>query len=368
MGSHRHRQRRPRLGHSRRDQSLAVRLADARHGALGPGHRRQSVVHQPLAPAASRRHLRHLRTGDRVVQRPAADRAGRRDPVDPANRSQMSTFRTMHSPRRTSPAAALVLVAGCAAMPVPATPAPALYRVATTAAAGEWAQLSTPDARTLMRFSWRYREGRSTTQGSGSVRISVPDSLRLDFRGPLGSGRGAAAVVSSRTIWADPEDQVEKFVPNFQLLWGMLGTALAPVPGAEVLVVDDPQVVGGGSWRDRYGRLHRTRTGRPSLTDVRSGGRRWVEPSQPRRRRPAREGQARRARDEVRLDLSFSSITNPAPTPQALECPDRLQVWCPGVRARPADVPRVHGAGCPGDPDVAVLHSRTRRPIYIAQQ
>ncbi len=42
----RNRQRKPRLVDPGRDQSRALWIADARHGALRPGHRRQSVVHQ----------------------------------------------------------------------------------------------------------------------------------------------------------------------------------------------------------------------------------------------------------------------------------------------------------------------------------
>lgn len=171
-------------------------------------------------------------------------------------------------------AAAAPLLVACGGFPAPPMPAPAAYRPAAVSDAQAWSSESAPTERTLIRFKWVYRDGSNGAKGSGAIRLSAPDSLRLDFRGPLGQGRGAAAVVAARTLWADPADQVDKFVPNFQLLWGMLGTALAPAPGATVLSAGDERVT---AWRYIAGAdttdYLRTRVGASQmLTDVRSGG------------------------------------------------------------------------------------------------
>ncbi len=209
-------------------------------------------------------------------------------------------------------ATAVVLVGACGAFPAPALPAPTAYRPATVSEAVAWSGKLAPTERTLIRFRWQYRDGSNGAKGSGAIRLSAPDSLRLDFRGPLGQGRGAAAVVAARTLWADPADQVDKFVPNFQLLWGMLGTALAPSSGAAVFVAADERVT---AWRYVAGAdttdYLRTRVGEVQmLTDVRSAGVRigrvltTFDAS----------GKPIKARLDVpsgpaRLDLDFTSIT-----------------------------------------------------------
>lgn len=223
----------------------------------------------------------------------------------------------MSRPLLLTLSSALVL-AGCGGFPGPASPAAVAYRPATAADAGAWAVESRPEGNTLLRFKWLYREERSSVGGSGSVRISAPDSLRLDFRAPLGSGRGAAAVVDNRALWADPQEEVDKFVPNFQLLWAMLGVALAPQPGSTVLTVDDGRVT---AWRyvdgaDTVDYL-RTRSAAPQLlTDVRSAGKRIGRalttfdasgrPSKVRLDVPS---------GPARLDITFTEISSPAAHP-----------------------------------------------------
>ena len=42
------------------------------------------------------------------------------------------------------------------------------------------------------------------------ARLALPDSVRFDVVGPLGSGRAAAFVIGDSSIWADPEEDVKK--------------------------------------------------------------------------------------------------------------------------------------------------------------
>lgn len=102
------------------------------------------------------------------------------------------------------------------------------------------------DEPTRVRFHWNFLKEQGNASGRGSAWIVPPDTLRLDFRGPLGSGSSAAAVVGTREIWAVPEEDVRKLVPSFPILWAMLGRALEPEPGADLTGYSDGSITG---WR-----------------------------------------------------------------------------------------------------------------------
>lgn len=165
-------------------------------------------------------------------------------------------------------------VAACgAAMPVPEQVASAAFVPAPRQAAQAWAAATQSDGNHLLRFKWQYLNERSAVRGTGSLRIAAGDSLRLDFRGPLGSARGAAAVVGTALLWAVPEEEVDKFVPNYVLLWAMMGVALAPATGDTVLTAEDARLtayryVAGADTVDYY----RTRTSSQFVADVRRAG------------------------------------------------------------------------------------------------
>lgn len=97
-----------------------------------------------------------------------------------------------------------------------------------------------------MRFSWRFLDEKGTASGRGSAQIAPPDSLRFDFRGPLGSGRGAAAVVGDSALWAEPEDQVQRLVPSYPILWAILGQGRYPLAGDQVSGLETERV---RAWR-----------------------------------------------------------------------------------------------------------------------
>lgn len=134
----------------------------------------------------------------------------------------------------------LVLVlAGCRGAPgavVPAGAAPV-----ERAQVVDWVGATTPTEQRLLRFKWLFQDERSSAGGRGSARVAPPDSLRFDVAGPFGADPAAAVVVGDRALWAEPPDAVKKLVPNYPLLWGLLGVARPPGP-ADVLrgITDGP--------------------------------------------------------------------------------------------------------------------------------
>ncbi len=88
---------------------------------------------------------------------------------------------------------------------------------------------------TETRFDARFQEG-SGAEASlrGAVVIAPPDSLRFDARGPLGSAARAVFVVGDSAIWAEPEEEVTNLVPEYDLLWALVGQARDPKPGDEL--------------------------------------------------------------------------------------------------------------------------------------
>jgi hypothetical protein len=139
------------------------------------------------------------------------------------------------SPRLPLVLVALVLPAaacggGLAPLPLPSGMAPA-----TLAAGARWADSTRPSENRELRFRWKFQDQHgATAAGRGRIRLALPDSVRFDASGPLGSGRAAAFVVGDSALWADPEKDVEKLVPNYPLFWAMLGVARPPAPGSHV--------------------------------------------------------------------------------------------------------------------------------------
>lgn len=136
-----------------------------------------------------------------------------------------------------------------------------------------WIAATERDATTQMRFSWRFLDEKGTASGRGAAQIAPPDSLRFDFRGPLGSGSGAAAVIGDTALWAEPEDQVERLVPSYPILWAILGQARYPQAGDAVSGMSNERVQ---AWRYVQGvdtvDYVLTRTGtRQLVADVRQG-------------------------------------------------------------------------------------------------
>jgi hypothetical protein len=122
------------------------------------------------------------------------------------------------------------VVAGCAPPPGPLVPVAAAPVSSEQVAA--WVRATRPTDRRLLRFKWLFRDERSSAGGRGSARIAPPDSLRFDVAGPFGSNPAAAAVVGDSALWVEPEDAIKKMVPNYPLMWALLGVARMPDSGA----------------------------------------------------------------------------------------------------------------------------------------
>jgi hypothetical protein len=131
---------------------------------------------------------------------------------------------------RMLPALLLALAPACRTAPGAVLPEPA--GPATRTQVVQWVQPTIPAAPKLIRFKWLFRDDNSSAGGRGSARIAPPDSLRFDVSGPFGSNPSAAAVVGDSALWVQPEDAIKKLVPNYPLMWALLGVARMPADGA----------------------------------------------------------------------------------------------------------------------------------------
>ncbi|MEO8295070.1 MAG: hypothetical protein ABI613_06090 [Gemmatimonadota bacterium] len=143
---------------------------------------------------------------------------------------------------------AVILILGCTPPAGPLVPLDAAP-VSPEQVQG-WVGATIPRESALHQFKWLFRNDRSSAGGVGRIRIAAPDTLRLDARGPLGSGRMAAVVVGERSVWAEPEDQVAQIVPDYTLLWAMFGVARLPARGATLRGIDNDQLT---SWEYAFG-------------------------------------------------------------------------------------------------------------------
>jgi hypothetical protein len=134
-----------------------------------------------------------------------------------------------------------------AACPGPLRPlVPAALAPANRDSALAWTRSTLPAGRTVIRFRWRYEDGRVKYAGRGSGRIAPPDSLRFDYAGPFGLGSGAAVVIGDTVAWADPAANFRSLVPAIPLLWASLGMVQPPAADAAVLgLAEPPRVI----WR-----------------------------------------------------------------------------------------------------------------------
>jgi hypothetical protein len=167
----------------------------------------------------------------------------------------------------------LAIIAG-ACMPGAVGPVvPANAPLAPPELVSQWAAPSVPEGHQLLKFRWQIQDDRGAAGGRGSARIAAPDSVRLDVAGPLGSGRGAAVVVSDSAQWTDPPDVIQRLVPSYPLMWAMFGVMRRPPRGAVVRGVADSS---GVQWEWSRGadtvRYDWRRTGPHLLAEARRAG------------------------------------------------------------------------------------------------
>ncbi len=101
-----------------------------------------------------------------------------------------------------------------------------------------------PAGSEVLSLRWRFTEAGSSVSGRGAARVTPPDSLRLDVRGPLGFGRGAL-VLAGDSVWANPEDLVRQVLPGRFMVWAMLGIVRTPdvVERFEVAAVESRRLM-----------------------------------------------------------------------------------------------------------------------------
>jgi hypothetical protein len=126
----------------------------------------------------------------------------------------------------------VLLVAGCRAGPEPVVPAD--LQPVSEAQVAEWVAATIPSGHHLYRFKWLYQDERGSAGGRGSARLAPSDSLRLDVAGPFGTGAASAVVVGEQALWMEPADEINRFVPNYPLMWAMFGIARQPPPGVQL--------------------------------------------------------------------------------------------------------------------------------------
>jgi hypothetical protein len=127
-----------------------------------------------------------------------------------------------------------LVLAACATNRFSGPAMPADLAPVTEAQVAEWVRSTVPDSSEMVRFRASVLRDGATGRVRGAAWIVLPDSLRFDFRGPLGSGNGAAAVVGDSALWAEPQEEVNKLVPSYPLLWAMLGRVRPPPAGSSL--------------------------------------------------------------------------------------------------------------------------------------
>ncbi|HEU5218067.1 MAG TPA: hypothetical protein VFU23_05375 [Gemmatimonadales bacterium] len=170
----------------------------------------------------------------------------------------------------------LLLAGACTGGGLTTLPMPAGLAPATPEAASEWVRSTRPAENREIRFRFQFLDEQGSAKGRGRVRLALPDSVRFDVVGPLGSGHASAFVAGDTAIWADPQDDVQKLVPNYPLFWSMLGIARSPEAGAAVRKVADGtitawQFVSGG---DTLEYIRETGAANRLIAEVRRGAKR----------------------------------------------------------------------------------------------
>jgi hypothetical protein len=181
----------------------------------------------------------------------------------------------IHHMKRVLPFA-LLLAGACTGGGLPPLPMPTGLAPATVQEAATWARSTLPPDNREIRFRFKFQDEQGAAGGRGRARLARPDSVRFDIVGPLGSGRAAALVVGDTSLWAEPEEDVKKLVPNYPLFWAMLGVARRPERGSTVRKFADGtitawQFVAGG---DTLEYVRETGTANRLIAEVRQGSKR----------------------------------------------------------------------------------------------
>jgi hypothetical protein len=159
--------------------------------------------------------------------------------------------------------------AGCAGSGVgklPPSALPAGMGPATPEQVAAFVAAGAPEGNRQLRFKFKFKDPKGKVGGRGAARIAAPDSLRLDMQGPFGLGKGAAMVNGDSTEWIKGPDAIKRIVPDFRLMWSMLGFTRPP-PDSAVLSASESGDVTAWSYATALDTVEYVRTGgaTPSL-------------------------------------------------------------------------------------------------------
>lgn len=168
-----------------------------------------------------------------------------------------------------------LLAAACGGGGGIAVPRPVGLAPQSADSAAAFAASTVPAEPRDIRIRWQFRDDQGAAGGRGRVRFATPDSARLDVQGPLGSGRAAAFVRGDTAVWAEPEQDIRRLVPNYPLFWALLGVVRPPVGMTEVRHFQDATL---SAWQYNAGadtvEYVRVNAVRPRLVaEVRQAGR-----------------------------------------------------------------------------------------------
>lgn len=135
---------------------------------------------------------------------------------------------------------AAILLLGSACRPSIKSIAPQGLAPFDPAEVGRWVAEYGPAKPVRYDLRWTYRTARGSTRNRAVVRVSPPDSLRLDFRGPFGKS-GAAVFVGDSGIWSRPEGDLRDLLAAAPLFWAALGMPRAPGPDVSVSALVTPE-------------------------------------------------------------------------------------------------------------------------------
>ncbi len=171
---------------------------------------------------------------------------------------------------------ALLLATACAGGGLAPLPLPAGLAPTSPDQAVAWARSTVPAENREIRFRFQFLDEQGSAKGRGRLRLALPDSVRFDVVGPFGAARAAAFVAGDTALWADPQEDVRKLVPNYPLFWAMLGVVRSPEPGATVRKFADGtitawQFVAGG---DTVEYVRETGPANRLIAEVRQDGKR----------------------------------------------------------------------------------------------
>jgi len=105
------------------------------------------------------------------------------------------------------------------------------------ATVARWLASTRPTA-VRMEVRWQARTPRRGGRGRAVISFAPPDSLRLDYRAPLGR-TGSVGIVGTDVLWREPADDLEEQLAVPMLLWAAIGIARPAPEGGVVASAQD---------------------------------------------------------------------------------------------------------------------------------